>query len=842
MNNDIQARYQQAQTLSQGQLTTVIVKNDVILPHWIGSSDSFWYVRSGENGREFILANAKDATKALAFDHEILADQLHVATGKKVDSNDLPLSDLTISLTPKIIRFQAFDQSWVFNSDQSRLEEEKLKGDQKGEPQNKLHYAEDGMAPFILDMHGLPEALSSPDDKKAVFARDYNLWIRDKATGKDKPLTTDGSVNNSYGCAPLGIDTAVQACWSTDSKRLLTVQLNIQGETERPLTFFAPEDGSLNPQVSRMKMGYPGDKRANSYRLSWINIETGDIQPVDYPALPGLALGACSWGFFTANFGWWSLDGHRAFFVDATRSMNEVRIVELDTRTGDTRVLFKEVSDTLVNVCPDLNDRPLFLPLLESDELIWYSERSGWGQLYLYDLTTGELKHQITGEKPLASEEPSANKKPSATGEKWLVRNIAQYDAKRRELLIQTAGRNPSINPYYRDICKVNIDTCELTTLVSDNLDHMVSHPRQLLVLGFREKNPALVVRGDVNGVSPNGEFIVTTRSRVDTAPVTVLFDRNGCEIMTVETADVSKLTEEWVWPEPVMLKDAEGNNDTYGVIYRPPGFSPEKQYPVIDYVWSQRGSATVPVGSFHLDPMLGYTYTLSTALAALGFIVVSIEGRGTPFRGKRFQDYYADDIAGEHVLDDHVAGIKQLAQRYSSMDMNRVGIVAAEQSAFAVYGALHHSDFFKVAVQHCFWDPRYSATNYGEINFGLPQKTAPSNTKNIEDFAGSLNAKLLLIQGMLSTSAGGTFRLVEALQKANKDFDMVILPNMSHQMTSYTIRREWDYMVKHLQGKEPPNEFSLTIGEFLVEERPEPGKAEFMEMMGGTADEKEPA
>ena len=131
----------------------------------------------------------------------------------------------------------------------------------------------------------------------------------------------------------------------------------------------------------------------------------------------------------------------------------------------------------------------------------------------------------------------------------------------------------------------------------------MVSHPQQLLVLGLREKNPAMVVRGDVNGVSPNGEFIVTTQSRVDTAPVTVLFDRNGCEIMIVETADVSNLPEGWVWPEPVMMKDAEGNNDTYGVIYRPPGFSPEKQYPVIDYAWSQRGSATVPVGSFHLDP-----------------------------------------------------------------------------------------------------------------------------------------------------------------------------------------------------------------------------------------------
>ncbi len=827
MNNDTQSRYQQAQALSQGQLTTNIIKNDVILPHWINDSKSFWYVRNGEKGREFVLVNAKDAAKGLVFNHEILADQLHAATGLDVDSNDLPLSDLIISLSPTIAYFQAFDKQWQFNTEESKIKEIKSTS-------NDLHYAQDGVAPIVLDKHGLPEALLSPDGKLAVFVRDYNLWLRDTATGKDRALTTNGSADQGYGITG-GFDSAVQARWSPDSKRLLTVQLNTQGGIQRPFVSFAPEDGTLNPQVTRVAVSYPGDEKVSSYQLFWIVLETGEVHFVDYAVQPSIPSGCSSWGFFSNNLGWWSTDSRRAFFIDVTRSADTVRLVELDTQTGLTRVLFEETSDTMVNLCPNFFDFPLFLPLPDSDELIWYSERSGWGQLYLYDLTTGELKHQITGGEP------------SANSEGWLVRDVVQYDQKKRELIIQTAGRDPDINPYYRDICKVNIDTCELTTLLSDNIDHTVTHPRHLIVLGLREKSPALVVQGAVNGVSPSGEFIVTSRSRVDTPTSTVLLDRNGREIMVVETADVSNLPEGWVWPEPVMMKDAEGNNELYGVIYRPPGFSVDKSYPVIDYAWTMRGAGTVPVGAFHLDTMIGYTYTLSTALAALGFIVVSIEGRGTPFRGKQFQDYYADDIAGEHVLDDHVAGIKQLAQRDPSMDLSRVGIVAAEQSPFAVYGAVHHSDFFKVAVQHCFADPRYGLAGHGEMHFNHSQQIDDSNNglgkiKHIEDFVGSLNAKLLLIQGMLSFAVGSTFGLVEALQKANKDFDMICLPNMTHQMTGYTIRREWDYMIKHLQGIEPPKEFSLTVGEETITENLESSTSEFLEMMGGTTDEKQPA
>ncbi|MDB9953559.1 S9 family peptidase [Porticoccaceae bacterium] len=810
MVNNIQARYEQAQKIMQGMLTKELVMNAAVFPHWLVNTDKtseeyFWYQRDtryGEassakagkasvtkTGKEFRLVNANTGDNTPAFDHNALADALNIVLEKTtveqegVDPQDLPLSNVTINLSPLQVHFQAANKQWVFNAEKNLCTE--------------------------VDVLPISDGLSSPDGKKSVFIRDHNLWIRDHRSGEEQALTNDGSVDNGYGSAPMSAN--IQALWSPDSQRVFTHQLNLQQVTTRTLIDHVPEDGSLRPKLVEHKMAYAGDDHVETYRLVAIDVSTGKVQAANYEPIPFFCMGQ---GFFTEEkLGWWANDGQRAFFVDVSRGAKTVRVVEFDTQTGKTRVLLTEASDTRVKLSHSILESLVFLPLPESNELIWLSERTGWAHLYLYDLNSGQLKHALTGGKPLANE-----------NKEWLVRKILHVDTKRREILIQTAGRDHSISPYYRDICCLNIDSAELTPLLSENYDYVVYGPDDRQV-GTRASFG--IDNADVNGLSPSGDYIVTTYSRVDTAPVSVLIDRQGREILTLETADVSNLPEGWQWPEPVKLKGADGKTDIYGVVYRPPNCalsdessllaegSSENQYPIIDFSCGHPYFTWVPQGSFINGPCFDAPYLHAAALAALGFVVVALEGRGTPYRDKAFQDDSYGNIASASAFEDRIAGIRQLAQQYSFMDVNRVGIAADDGSPVPVHGLLEHPDFYKVGVCICYEDARFGFATLCEQFQGIEMNPVKKRPRYAEDLGHKLSGQLLLIHGMLDqfTPVTGTVRLIDALQQANKDFDMLLLPEEGHDIPNYALRRSWDYFVNHLQGIEPPPEFDLTSG-----------------------------
>ena len=427
----------------------------------------------------------------------------------------------------------------------------------------------------------------SPDGEKAVFVRDYNLWLSDVASGNERALTSDGTKDYPYAGTILNKDPRLQVLWSPDSTRVYTLQLDIREVASRPLTYYVPMDGSLPSRLVEYKLAYPGDDHVESQRLIVIDTTTGCCQAADYPAVPYILHGPETFdGFFTAGMGWWSPDSRFAFFIDVARGGNKASVIKWDTWDGTTQVLLQETADTYIRLCEDTASSSMFLPLPDTDELLWFSERSGWGHLYLYDMSTGKLKRQVTGE---ASSRDSGE---------WLVRSVLHYDSKQRELLIQTAARDANISPYYRDICKVNIDSGEVTAVKTGDYDHMVYSPKNGLcigVLAYCKIDNA----EDLQGVSPCGQYIVTTYSRVDTAPVSLLIDRNGQTILTLETADISGLPDSWCWPEPVKLKAADNQTAIYGAVFRPPGFSEDKKYPVIDYLGSMRAFSLAPEGSF---------------------------------------------------------------------------------------------------------------------------------------------------------------------------------------------------------------------------------------------------
>jgi dipeptidyl-peptidase 4 len=783
--NTVLARYQRAQTLMQGMFKHNIVPNTTVYPTWIEDTDYCWYAREIKKedepiptGKEYRLVNAQALTNTPAFEHQGLAAALAEAVQQEVHPRDLPLGGLTIQLKPETstidtLRFTAFDKYWIYSPSTEALTEDPT--------------------------HQLPQQeIASPDGRYAAFTRDYNLWIKDLATQEERQFTFDGEelycyavVGNAWGKE---MGSGLQVSWSPDSQRLFTVQRDSRQVLTLPIVEHIPKDGSIRPKVRNTPLALPGDEHIPTYQLLTIEIATGKIQAASYHPVP---ITRNSWGFFDSNLGWWGNDSRRAYFVDMARGYQTVRVVELDTYTGATRVLFEETSTTHLSLMLNADEYPTFLPLPDSQELIWFSQRTGWAHLYLYNLETGELKHPLT------------------TGE-WVVRDIMHIDTDRRELYIQTAGRVSNRDPYYRDLVRINLDTAELTTLAAGNYE-LTTIPSVkpdlncIVAQGFGKYTPAC------SGISSSKNYHIVTCSRADTAPVSMLLNRQGEELLTIESADMSALyaaiSSTWQWPEPVKLLAADGKTDIYGLVYRPSDFTLEQSYPVVSHVYNVPELPWVPKGSFTQGPFVGQSYCEAAALAELGFIVVQIDGRGTPYRSKAFHDESYGWAESASNFADHVAGIKQLGKRYPYLDLNRVGIYAPVGGPGPVQGLLHYPEFYKVGVGNILHDSRLTATPMWSDLFEGLSGGPNSDHQYPEELAERLQGKLMLMHGMVDNSAppAATFRVIEALHKANRDFDLLLLPNIGHAVNGYIIRRAWDYLVRHLQGVTPPNDFKLT-------------------------------
>ena len=647
--------------------------------------------------------------------------------------------------------------------------------------------------------------LLSPDGRFVVYAKEHNLWLRDTTTETEKPLTTDGEEYNVYGAVSTGwaasaggpAQQGLQVRWSPDGRTLFAVQRDTRDVATLPVVHHIPEEGT-RPTLEEIKVAYPGDEGIEKVRLFAIDVETGNILETDRGPIPTTRNG---YGFFESGLGWWGGDNRHAYFVDVDRYYKYAQVVEFDTHTGKCRVVFKENvtdsgSDTHINLMPNQDAYATMLPLPESNELLWYSERTGWGHLYLYCLKTGKLKNAVT----------------SGPG---LVRDVVKYLPEKREVWVQMAAQTKGRDPYYRNLVRVNIDTGEMVKVADSDHEYVVITERNdFFKYGFM----AMGCSQEACGVSPDGEYAVVTRSRADEVPVSYVVDRNGNHIMDLETADVSGLPDGWQWPEPVKLKAADGETDTYGLVFRPTHFDPKQSYPVLSHGFNQPEISWVSKGSFTNGVFGGWTYWDALALAELGFIVVQIDGRGGPEREKAFFDHCYGVFSKASDIDDHVAGIKQLAQKYTYIDLERVGFAAHTTGGSGALQALtKYPDFYKVATVSCHHDGRLMPTQMQGDKYNGPESQRLDNSYP-EDEVDAIQGKLLLMAGMLDscTPATGAFRLVEALQKANKDFEMIFLPNMGHggPENTYLSRRSWDFLVRELLDETPPKEFFLNAAD----------------------------
>jgi len=606
----------------------------------------------------------------------------------------------------------------------------------------------------------------SPDGKKAAFIKDYNLWVKDLSTGKETQLTTDGVKDFGYATDNAGWKHSGAAIlrWSPDSRKIAT----FQQDQRKVGNMYLVSTNVGHPKLEEWKYPLPGDSNIAMIERVIINIDTPKVVRLQMP--PDFHRGTLSDDVSssgTFDDVDWNPNGKELAFVSTSRDHKVENFRIANTVTGEVRDVFTETAPTQYESGQGaINWR--YLPA--THEIIWYSERDNWGHLYLYDSETGKLKNKIT------------------TGD-FVITKLLKVDQKKRELYFLADGRE-DINPYFTQFCKVDFAGKHLTTLTPEIGNHSID-------------------------LSPNEKYFVDSYSQPDVPPVFVLRDLNGKLITPLGKTDISRLVPTgWQPPKPFSVKAADGKTDIYGLLFIPAKMGPNKKYPIIDYIYPgpQGGS----VGSWSFEASRGD----NNALTALGFVVVAIEGTSNPLRSKSFHDMSYGHMA-ENTLPDQVNGIRQLAQRFSFIDTTKVGIWGHSGGGFASADAMFtYPDFFKVGIAESGnHDNRNYEDDWGERYNGL-EKIGSDGVSNYEPqanqvYAKNLKGKLMLAHGMMDDNVppSNTMLVIEALEKANKDYDLVIFPNSHHgygQYSLYMMRRRWDYFVRNLLGAVPPKDYEF--------------------------------
>ena len=614
---------------------------------------------------------------------------------------------------------------------------------------------------------GGPLESVSPDGKKAAFIKDWNLWVKDLDTKKETQLTFDGIKDYGYATDNAGwthSDRPIML-WSPDSKKIATFQQDQRHVSDMYLV--KTKVGA--PELEAWKYPLPEDKKVIQIERVIIDVDNAKLIRLKVPAddrRGSLSDDISSGSPYDDNE--WNADGSRLMFVSTSRDHKIEKVRIADAATGDVREVFEEkVATQYESGQGTINNR--FLD--KSNEIIWYSERDDWGHLYLYDAKTGKLKNQITKGA-------------------FVVTQLLRIDEANRVLYFNANGREPGRDPYYSHFYKVNFDGSGLTLLTPEDGNHNVT-------------------------ISPDGKYFTDNYSQPHVPPVSVLRDMKGKLIATLEKTDISKLLATgWKPVEPIKVRSADDKWDLYGIMLKPKDFDPNKKYPIVNYVYP--GPQGGGVGTRNFGP----ARSDHQALADLGFIVVIIDGACNPDRSKSFHDACYGNM-GDNTLPDQIAGIKQLAAKRSYMDLDKVGIWGHSGGGFATADAMFtFPEFYKVGISESGnHDNRNYEDDWGERYIGLETK-GPSGKTNYEEQANQINAgnlkgKLMLAHGGMDDNVPpyNTYLVVDALQKANKDFDLVLFPNARHGYGAdsyYMMRRRWDYFVKNLAGAEPPKEYKI--------------------------------
>ena len=730
--------YARAESFLSASTNPLILKASV-RPNWL-DNNMFWYRNNIPEGHEFILVDAKKKKRSKAFDHQKLASTLNELTGKTVDAKKLPISGLEFDSKGKITGFSALGKMYSYDPKKQQAEE------------------------LGKVVRSFPSAATSPDGKMEAFIKDSNLWTRNLESGVEKQLTKDGIEDFGYATNNAGWTKSNRPVllWSPDSKKIATFQHDGRGVGE----MYMATTKVGHPELEAWK--YPLPEDSVIFRIHRVVIHVDEPRIVRLKMKPDQHRSTITDHIATRGGTFadveWSKDGSSLAFVSSSRDHKLATLRVADTETGEVRDVFEEKVDTFFESGFNMVNWH-YLP--ESNEVLWFSQRDNWGHLYLYDLLSGKLKHQIT----------------KGT---WNVLQVLKIDEEK--IFFTGAGKEPG-DLYFQYLYSVKKDGSSLTLLTPDSANHSVS-------------------------LAPEEDLFIDAYSTPLIPPVIKLRDFNGSSLLVLEKADISKLLEAgWVAPIPIIVKARDGKTDLYGLMYKPSNFDPKNKYPIINYIYPGPQTGSVRGRSF------SGSRGDNQSLAELGFIVVAIDAMGTPMRSKSFHTAYYGNL-GDNGLPDQITGMKQLAKKYSWIDLDRVGIYGHSGGGFASTDAiLRYPDFFKVAVSGAGnHDNRNYEDDWGEKWQGL-LKTNEDGTSNYDNqanqlLAKNLKGKLLLAHGTMDTNVPmyNTLLVVNELIAANKDFDLILFPNRGHGFGNepYMMRRRWDYFVKNLLGAEPPKAYEF--------------------------------